>query len=387
MNVLLTGNGFDLAHHLPTKYVDFINIADELNVLDITRCQKIAYIMGKNSHLYKTDAWIRKCCETHKGFGGMKLDTVKMERLRNGSGENLWIQYFIKYKDGNIGWIDFEKEMQEALDIIDLAITKINANTDDFSISRKDMRADQYNKLLSFHEIFKEDKVTKSNIYIKDRYVKKTKTTKEAYAVDTEKISMYLTEELDELINLLDIYFEEIINKISKNWKRKNIYKQIHNIGFQINFNYTNTLENLYDLPESAEICYIHGKAEDHGKNMVLGTRCDKEINNDIFYNFRKYYQCIQKESDYSYRKLLKENSENIYYVWGHSLDETDGDILKEILLNSDKDKFIIFYHAVSSRDVLIRNLISILGTEVFTKFYHNQKIVFEIINEGDLTS
>lgn len=118
---------------------------------------------------------------------------------------------------------------------------------------------------------------------------------------------------------------------------------------------------------------------------MVLGTRGDKEINNDIFYNFRKYYQCIQKESDYSYRRLLKEISENIYYVWGHSLDETDGDILKEILLNSDKDKFIIFYYAVSSRDVLIRNLISILGTEVFTKFYHNQKIVFEKINEGDL--
>lgn len=33
LNVLLTGNSYDLAHKLPAKYIDFINVAEELNQL------------------------------------------------------------------------------------------------------------------------------------------------------------------------------------------------------------------------------------------------------------------------------------------------------------------------------------------------------------------
>jgi len=31
MNVLFLGNGFDLHHHLPTKYINFLNTIDSLS--------------------------------------------------------------------------------------------------------------------------------------------------------------------------------------------------------------------------------------------------------------------------------------------------------------------------------------------------------------------
>lgn len=55
-NVLVIGNGFDLYHCLPTRYIDFINVVNRLLELAdeqrLQRCSYINYMFGTGSPLY-----------------------------------------------------------------------------------------------------------------------------------------------------------------------------------------------------------------------------------------------------------------------------------------------------------------------------------------------
>ena len=52
-NVLVIGNGFDLYHCLPTRYIDFINVVNRLLELAdeqrLQRCSYINYMFGTGS--------------------------------------------------------------------------------------------------------------------------------------------------------------------------------------------------------------------------------------------------------------------------------------------------------------------------------------------------
>ena len=58
MNILLLGNGFDLYHHLPTKYINFLNTVDSLAHRDISKVQTIGDVVGEDT-LYSKDREIR----------------------------------------------------------------------------------------------------------------------------------------------------------------------------------------------------------------------------------------------------------------------------------------------------------------------------------------
>lgn len=47
MNILVIGNGFDLAHGLPTKYTDFLEwIIGEYKYWEVSKNEEISYLMG-----------------------------------------------------------------------------------------------------------------------------------------------------------------------------------------------------------------------------------------------------------------------------------------------------------------------------------------------------
>lgn len=54
-------------------------------------------------------------------------------------------------------------------------------------------------------------------------------------------------------------------------------------------------------------------------------------------------------------------------YIFGHSLDETDGDILRDFILN-DKIKTIIFYHSKEAYEQQIKNLVKVIGQDELIK-------------------
>ena len=82
MNILILGNGFDLAHGLPTRYTDFLAYCRDT-------------ISTSNS-----GAQISKSENVNREFLALITD-------------NVWLSYFLKKTpdlDANKTWIDFEIE-------------------------------------------------------------------------------------------------------------------------------------------------------------------------------------------------------------------------------------------------------------------------------------
>lgn len=111
MNILLIGNGFDLAHDLPTKYTDFLDFVvamkqfildyNENNNTDINK-----YIKNLNLYIIGYISW--KFSKENKSIDREKYIDLWDKII----SDNLWIEYFLKNSENiKTNWIDFEKEI------------------------------------------------------------------------------------------------------------------------------------------------------------------------------------------------------------------------------------------------------------------------------------
>ena len=120
---------------------------------------------------------------------------------------------------------------------------------------------------------------------------------------------------------------------------------------------------------------------------MVLGIdeylKENQRSQNIDFIKFQKYFQRIQKRTGSNYQDWLKAINENEtstnLYIFGHSLDVTDKDIIQELILNKNITT-TIFYFDQQAYEKLISNLIRIIGKkELIKKAYKNSpSIIFK---------
>ncbi len=87
MNILVIGNGFDLAHALPTLYQDFLTFTD-------------------NYTNYSED-----------------ISEEALSEIRDTINGNKWIGHFKRFYDCN-GWIGFEKEISKVIKIMDEKVSE-----------------------------------------------------------------------------------------------------------------------------------------------------------------------------------------------------------------------------------------------------------------------
>lgn len=201
-----------------------------------------------------------------------------------------------------------------------------------------------------------------------------------------KKIIELLENDLDELIYCLEIYMEKFINATVKNGLIEVYSPDIENTNFDkvVSFNYTKIFELLYDKGQYIEYHYIHGKADiNHTvntSNIVMGIeeylseeKKDRELD---FVSFKKFYQCIYKETGSTYKCWLANNefSDNKFekftrhlYIFVHSLDITDGYILRDLILN-EKVFTTIYYKDKSTMKKQIVNLIKVIGEDELIK-------------------
>lgn len=211
-----------------------------------------------------------------------------------------------------------------------------------------------------------------------------------------EQYAQSLNKELERLIRALEIYIVEFVGGILINKNSTDINKL--NPDHVLSFNYSNTYEKLHGNGKEVEYDYIHGKADINNtiesNNMVLGIdeyiptdRKDKEIS---FIAFKKHYQRIYKGTGCVYKDWLytiKESTKSIelklrkkypiqipfvkftndarhnLYIFGHSLDVTDKDILRNLILN-DNVYIKIFYYSKTDLDSKITNLVKVIGQD-----------------------
>ena len=359
--ILLIGNGFDLAHGLPTSYKDFLDFCKMVRELYTYPIIDNEYNQKKLID-WNTDKTIKskllECYENRKNCFEDKITTQckELDELYDCIKENVWINYFLE-REKSIGenWIDFESEISNVVQAIETLKGYIERDEDVLKI--KDTKQQT---IIYFLKIAKKSLQDVFNLKRIDGFI--------------EDISI----ELDKLIRSLEIYICEFVNEID-------IIKENDDIktitpDYVLSFNYSNTYERIYGQSKELTYDYIHGKADIENNvdtcNLVLGI--DEYLEDDKndkleFIAFKKFYQRIYKSTDSTYMKWVEqikkypEVNHNLF-IFGHSLDKTDRDILKLLICN-DNVTTKIYYYRKNKNDKkelgkLIKNLVRIMGQD-----------------------
>lgn len=412
MEILIIGNGFDIEHNLPTSYASFLDF-----------CKKVrriyTYDIGISKEIYEKEVlkeWkfdekikeiLLSAFETRTFNQETDLTTSEDTGIRTNIPElnemysylqfNTWLEYFWNHSDKmGKNWIDFESEISKVIKALDSA-----------------------KKHLLSHDNVLEGKIKDDEILMNIlKAAKGSFQTAFRNAEAVENFASFLNKELDRLIRTLEIYISYFVNKIDVVRKSPDI--KALNPDYILSFNYSDTYERVYGIDKKCECDYIHGQADIANNvsscNMVLGI--DEYLDGDSkkteleFLTFKKYYQRIYKstgnayldwvdeikdgytdyvrelEAAYERNKMpVKERPRTItynnriftegppahcpnhtLYIFGHSLDVTDQDVLRMFICN-DNVQTKIYYHRKSEDDKkslgkIIKNLIGIMGPE-----------------------
>ena len=390
-NILVIGNGFDLYHYLPTRYIDFINVVNRLLVLEneqkLQRCSYVNYMFGANSPLFR-DEHINRCYQIHNNrMRNVVLNTQRIERLVEIAKDNFWIKYFLKMCSNDIGWIDFEKEMTQVINAISNYFDCVSNNERDFlqkgvDIDKNILSRSDIDILMNvpFYEELEEC------LKVKDDYYIKSLGGKKVLRIDEAKIIYMLEQDLESLAEALCIYLEQFVKSIAIDKKADN--PLFYKIDEVINFNYTDTYSRLYS--KDTNIFYVHGSMNEIEKGIVLGINADKRdqsSNMDLrFVRFKKYYQRIQKSTSFQIKKMLNKDNINHLHIVGHSLDITDKDILTGLMLYANTFT-TVYYHSNNAKNEYIAKLILLFGKDKFEELINEEKIEFQELKEFNVIS
>lgn len=372
MNMLIIGNGFDLAHKRPTSYADFLQFLELiLNIRNYkrNRTDTEKFLAEKYNHLCLTvKNYLLDSSDTRRVIaGGYDRNTNnRVQELYDCLDANIWYEYFKRIRQENLingkNWIDFEKEILEVIAFFDCNIANIyNPVSEPSSGSVNE-------KVLFFWKLFSQ----------KIRQEKVQNCTWSDFIDKTYQ-------DLQDLVRCLEIYLDDCLSEMRITYCSPDI-KELK-IDFILSFNYTEIPTDIYPSL-SREPHYIHGCANAKQlaveNNMVLGVNeywHGEEADTHTNFNlYKKFVQRIIKETGTDYKKALKymksvknkqktvqegRNSGSLYtnhiYIFGHSLDITDKEILKEIIETDDTDT-TIFYKDKQQQANQIANLSRVLG-------------------------
>lgn len=403
--ILILGNGFDLAHFLPTKYDHFMhamrNVEEYSQDTPMTFQELYTDLMNNEKHFFENTTKLYKTEDVN-----LSLDKVK--KIQDKLRKNGWFQYFKHYIDSGIDtWIDFENAMEKALDAICHIIAELENDAEYLYIPSD-------HETLALHEkIFNKNTIRKYPFI--DEFLKSFSMAQRGFTkygnhmiFDKAFVKYYsgqpvdicsssLLKHLDEdLIDFIEIFSEYIafIDKleVKSTLKKPEVFEK--DLDAIYSFNYSSTIERLYS---HSNINFIHGQAgQNSNKKIVLGISelQDQILIDNKAYGFVKYYQKLINNTDYQFLRSnspvieLEKNmkSQNLtkyhpieIYIWGHSLDSSDSDYIHEIFSFNQEEKpsvrVIVYYY--SKPHAQLSNLIDILDKDTIETWMKNKWLEF----------
>ncbi|MEJ2899505.1 AbiH family protein [Acinetobacter sp. NS-4] len=442
MNILIVGNGFDLSHYLPTKYDHFMVAMQAIENWDESKGDMgFDDLFGKD-YWFKDDKtgeeWQNKFFQYTKAVyktGEIKISAEKIEELKKKLTENVWYQYFLDHVQEVKTWIDFERKIQQAIEVvfnffnlvkaISNRSNNINRKVESYSYKGEAStlvlggyessllnllkildceflvhEQDDVGKL-RYIKVDKKEKWDFCNFYINEQYFFQTRNFEE---FKFDKVVNHLQKNLDNFITIFNSYLE-IIEELEPK-KNFNVINEIQLYTEVFSFNYTSTCKKNYNVNQ---IEFLHGKIG-NSQNIVLGISDleRKYLEKYKFYGFTKYHQKLMKQTNYKFllendgiksnlnfwlemenepidrfyeTETAKKYRTNIY-IWGHSLDISDDTYIKEIFsLNDQLDcnvRVVIFYFDSEAKFDLLANLLHILEKEKVEKWMKKGWLKFE---------
>lgn len=240
MKILLIGNGFDLEHHLPTTYKDFLDFCQKARKIFTLSSETTTYQYCKTLADLDTAPSIiaalklsfqtRKCkqtCKENSFYTEVTTQNPALDELFELIRDNIWLQYFEK-RCSCLGenWIDFESEISKVIQALE--------------DGRSQMSNGSYKRDLWIGQDPLDDILRNFNKEFKD--------ISEKGVSSVDRFSEYLMRELERLTRALEIYLAEFVQKIPITEKSADI-ETIHPDCI-LSFNYSNTYERVYGSEE-----------------------------------------------------------------------------------------------------------------------------------------
>lgn len=369
MNMLVIGNGFDLAHERPTRYSDFLQFLEYILSAKDYPDDRLQFEDSLNIECHTVKQYILDSFDTRKNPGTESAwnKNPMIQEIYERLDKNVWYEYFKKLWENDLingkNWIDFEQEILEVIDFFDHEITNKYA-----PISK--LKGDSLNEKITYFWSLFYMKIQQEHVQrcIWSDFIDKT------------------YQDLQDFVRCLEIYLDDCVREMpiprySPDIKDRDFYSIL-------SFNYTKIPTEIYPLLTKTNVHYIHGYAKAScpagENNMVLGvneywddTKKDSHTNFNLY---KKFVQRIIKETGIDYKLILEkmnatyedEKKFNRFeygnvFIFGHSLDITDKDILKEIMLTEGVIT-TIFYKDKQQQANQIANLSKVLGQDELLK-------------------
>ena len=360
--LILIGNGFDLAHGLPTSYTDFINDFWKnihLNYKE-SEYQEIIHFDEKYSRIlnFKKKTLCFKDFEENikaywQEYRG-ELHDYKGQVLRSKKDNSLLFNFknrffqIINNKSSAQNWVDIENEYYSELKKI----------VKEFNLKDKDDL--QKKSLLKLNNEFNQIKVL-----LKKYLIEVELKINFSELVNTEVNKVY---KKNSIFLKSDPYLKENVLQYSNEFSLREdvievlrysveVNDSVHNhISYKtcfLNFNYTSTVLNYYNTlkknyGEIFKLNNIHGSIE----NMVFGfgdeTDKDYQLIEDMNDNeYLKNFKSFKYSLNHNYDDLFSfiESGKYQIYIMGHSCGLSDRVLLNSIFENKNCRSIKIFYH------------------------------------------
>ncbi|MFH6970255.1 AbiH family protein [Flavobacterium petrolei] len=344
--LVIIGNGFDLAHGLPTSYKDFMNDYWR-NVIQVL----------KNKDIYDDDLLSLKINITSIGIQSRNeftKDVKCYKTLKQFTEKNIKYcskefknQFFLYLSDVAIieNWVDIENIYYGILKEKGKGVLfKYNYPWD---VSQLNKEFEEVKNLLE--KYLQDEVVNKYNLdFTKNQNINLLKVYN-----FLKPISLLSNEEniLKEFISIDDV------NEIKEHFEKERKEELVNNLYF-LNFNYT-PITSIYrellgkDDKIETRMNFIHGSLGNVSENKInfgFGDEMDDEYksienlnNNEYLKNF-KSFQYLQNSN---YNDLLRyiDNDKFQVFIIGHSCGLSDRTLLNTIFEHNNCRSIKVFYH------------------------------------------
>jgi len=372
--IILIGNGFDLAHGIPTSYWDFMYDYWRNSFTDFYNKSGGLY---KNDEFETTDYIEKSIFKDHKDFLHMMANSIRSVRRIN--------SFFFKLSKHlhTWDWVDVEQAYYD-----ELLRCKSNGVSNSYSIK---LLNEDFEKV----KILLEKYLTKAeeDTVINRKIVNSIKSIVREDFIFKDFSETGLRKFSDELLRRVKPYFGPMhlslndpsyLNKFERfivsnssddNFDEKSFFKYIKELSMEFNrlspltyltFNYTKTEQNYTDK-ELDETIHIHGELNKEDNAIIFGygdelddnfKEIEKLIDNDYLDNVKS----INYSNTNNYKKLLQTINSGLFqvYVLGHSCGNSDRTLLNTIFEHDNCISIKPFYYKISE------------NTDDYLKIYKN---------------
>lgn len=409
--IVILGNGFDLRHFLPTKYNHLITILREIENYNFSDSD-IGFSNLFNESFKEKDNSFYDGILNYYDVQNIRFNCEELKSIQERLKTNNWFQYLKTVEENKIDtWIDFEREINRVLEIVSIYFESFNRGDFEkiiysFLVDGSKFYTSNYDSNNYFHNKLQQNILVNFNLF-KDEEGGRYSILNTNFILDIEDEIQYFKEKnffdsiydsLEAFIGIFNDYIDFIINRFYKNFKEEkeeNFIKKskylFDNVVKVFSFNYTDTYFNYYiENFRSDEYFFneyslrkienIHGYSIKNwdGKldnlKIVLGVDdIASSLKSNKLFQFTKYFQKLHKNTNYLFLDEIIKRLEGVhtkgqdnytFYFWGHSLDISDKDYINDVfkIIKFSKDsKIIVFYHSISAKAELLKNLLAVI--------------------------